>query len=168
MRTKLRSKVTLFFMTCAVILAIPAIALADDISNNLDASVDAVAENMPLTVGGANGTTQLYVVPQNGDGKSGCNLTGSTTLGLSVSSDNTSVATVSPSSVTFGSCGDTKTLTVTPHSAGTANISVSQTSNNTGATFNLAPATFKVTVTNPTPPNTPPQVVVAGVTGGAS
>jgi hypothetical protein len=36
-------------------------ASADDISNNLDASVDAVAEIMPLNVGGANGTTQLFV-----------------------------------------------------------------------------------------------------------
>src|SRR5688572_15356590 len=108
MRTnKLRSKFTLLFMTFALVLAIPAVALADDISNNLDASVDAAAEVMPLTTGGANGTTQLYVTPRNGDGKNGCNLTGSTTLGLSVSSSNTSVATVSPSSATFTSCSDT-------------------------------------------------------------
>jgi hypothetical protein len=32
MRTKLRSKVTLLFMTLGLVLAIPAIALADDIS----------------------------------------------------------------------------------------------------------------------------------------
>ena len=111
--------------------SIVGVAGADDISNNLDASIDAVAEAMPLNVGGANGTTQLYVTPRNGDGKNGCNLTSSTALGLSVSSSNTAVATVSPSSVTFQSCGDTKTLTVTPHNHGSATISVSQTSNNT-------------------------------------
>jgi hypothetical protein len=145
---------------------VTAVAWADDISNSLDPSIDAVAEVMPLTQGGPAGTTTLYVNPTNGDGKNGCNLTGSTTLVLSVSSNNTSVATVSPSSVTFASCGDVKTLTVTPHSQGTATISVSQTSNNTGATFNLAPATFTVNVAPP--PNTPPNVTVSGVTGGAS
>jgi hypothetical protein len=43
---------------------------------------------------------------------------------------------------------------------------VSQTSNNTGATFNLLPARFTVNVAPP--PNTPPTVTVAGVAGGAS
>jgi hypothetical protein len=143
-------------------------ASADDIGNNLDASVDAAAENMPLNVGGATGTTQLFVVPQGGDGKPGCNLTGSTTLVVSVASSDTTVATVSPSSVTFDSCGATATLTVTPVGAGSATISLTQTSNNTGATFNLAPATFIVDVTTPTPTNTAPSVSVAGVTGGAS
>ena len=143
-------------------------ASADDISNRLDTTVDAAAENMPLNVGGATGTTQLYVVPQGDDGKSGCNLTGSTTLTVSVSSSSTSVATVSPSSVTFTSCGATPVLTVTPVGPGTATISLTQTSNTTGGTFNLAPATFTVTVTAPTPSNTAPSVAVAGVTGGAS
>jgi hypothetical protein len=140
--------------------------LFDDISNNIDPSIDAVAEVMPLNVGGPNGSTTLYVTPSNGDGKNGCNLTGSTTLGLSVASSNTSVAAVSPSSVTFTSCSDTKTLTVTPVAQGSATISVSQTSNSTGGSFNLAPATFTVNVAPPA--NTAPSVVVAGVTGGAS
>jgi hypothetical protein len=153
-------------MTCSVLLAIPAIALADDISNNLDASVDAAAETMPLTLGGDNGTTDLYIVERNGDGKNGCNLTGSTTASFSVSSSNTAVATVSPSSVTFGACGETKTLTVTPVGEGTATISLAQTANTTAGTFNLAPATFTVNVTPP--PNTAPTVTVGGVTGGAS
>jgi hypothetical protein len=146
--------------------SVVSVAGADDISNNLDATVDAAAEVMPLTVGGANGTTDLYVTPRNGDGKNGCNLTGSTTLVLSVSSNNTSVATVSPSSVTFTACSDVKSLTVTPVSQGSATISVSQTSNTTGGSFNLAPATFTVNVSPP--PNTAPTVAVAGVTGGAS
>ena len=140
----------------------------DNVSNKLDASVDAVAEVMPLNVGGANGTTTLYIDPTNGDGKQGCNLTGSTTLVLSVASNNTAVATVSPSSLTFGSCGDLKTLTIAPVGQGTATISVSQTSNTTGATFDLAPASFTVSVTAPAPSNTAPSVDVSGVTGGAS
>jgi hypothetical protein len=169
MRTKLRSKISLLFMTCAVLLAIPVVAIADDISNNLDASIDAVAETMPLQVGGANGTTTLYVVPQNDDGKNGCNLTGSTTLVANVTSSNPSVATVSPGSVTFDSCSAQRTLTVTPVAAGSTTISLAQSSNSTSGTFNLAPATFTVNVSPPPPPaNTPPEVAVAGVTGGAS
>jgi hypothetical protein len=147
-------------------VAMAAVAMADDISNSLDGSIDAIAEVMPLNVGGADVTTTLYVQPRNADGKNGCNLTASTTLVVAVASDNTSVATVSPSSVTFTSCGDTPTLTVTPHNQGSATISVSQTSNNTGGTFNFSPATFTVNVAPP--PNTAPTVSITGVTGGAS
>jgi hypothetical protein len=141
-------------------------AMADDISNDLDTSVDATAEIMSLNVGGSNGSTQLYVVPLNGDGKNGCNLTGGTRLDLSVSSSDTGVATVSPSSVTFTSCGDTKTLTVTPVAQGSATVSVTQTANTTGGSFNLAPATFTVNVAPPA--NTAPSVTITGVSGGQS
>jgi hypothetical protein len=155
-------------MSLAVILAmlLTSFALADDISNNLDASIDAVAEAMPLNVGGANGTTQLYVTPRNGDDKNGCNLTGSTTLVVAVSSSNTSVATVSPNTVTFTSCGDTPTLTISPVAQGSATISASLSSNTSGGSFDLAPVTFTVNVAPPA--NTAPTVVVAGVDEGAS
>lgn len=166
MRTTLRSKLTLLFMAFSLMVALPAVALADDISNNLDNSVDAVAETISLNTGGPNGTTQLYVIQRNGDGKNGCNLTGGTELKISLSSNNTSVATVSPSNVTFTSCSDTPTVTVTPHNQGTATISASQVSNTTDGSFNLAPVNFTVNVAPP--PNTPPQVAVQGVNGGAS
>ena len=84
-------------------LALGTVARADNISNSVDNSVDVVTEVMPLQVGGSNGITDLYVDATNGDGKQGCNLTGSSTLVLSVSSSDTAVATVSPSSVTFTS-----------------------------------------------------------------
>jgi hypothetical protein len=147
-------------------LVLGAVARADDISNNLDPTIDAVAEAMPLTLGGAAGTTDLYVQARNSDGKNGCNLTGSTTLTISVSSSNTSVATVSPASITFGSCGAVHTVTVTQLAQGSATISASQVSNNTGGTFDLAPVTFTVNVAPP--PNTAPTISVSGVTGGAS
>ena len=143
------------------------VAFADDIFNNLDGSIDSTAEVLPLNAGGANGTTTLAVAPTN-DIKNGCNLTGSTTLSLNLASSNTAVATVSPSSVTFTSCGDTKTLTITPVGAGTATVSASQVSNNTGGTFNLAPATFTVNVAAAAPSNTAPVLNITGVTAGAS
>lgn len=149
-----------------LMLALPLIVFADDVSNNLDLSVDAVAEVMPLVQGGPNGSTQLYVVPRNGDGKNGCNLTGGSSLVISVNSSNTSAATVSPASITLTSCGDTPTLTIVPVGLGSTTISASQVSNNTGGTFNLAPVTFTVNVAPP--PNTPPSISVTGVTGGVS
>lgn len=151
-----------------LLLAGAGMAQADIIHNNLDVTVDAVAETMPLNAGGAAGTTTLALQTTGGDSKPGCNLTGSTELTLSLVSSNTAAATVSPSSVTFTSCGSTKLVTVTPVAAGTATVSATQTFNDTGGTFDLAPATFTVNVVAPAPANTAPTLTVAGVSTGAS
>jgi hypothetical protein len=162
-------------MSLAVIVAmlLTSLALADQVVNNLDLSVDSAFETMSLNVGGSNGTTTLRIVEQNGDGKNGCNLTGtSSQLTVSVASSNTSVATVSPSSVTFNACGDTRTLTVTPVIQGSADITltfVSVTTSSSGVTsssFDLLPGQFTVNVAPP--PNTAPVVAMTGVTHGAS
>lgn len=137
-------------------------ASADDIGNDLAGT----AGVMTLTSGGDAGSTTLTVVPRNGDGKNGCNLTGASTLVVSVHSSDPAVATASPASLTFESCGDVETVTVTPASPGTANVTIAQRSNTTGASFNLAPAAFTVHVVPP--PNTPPNVTVTGVEHGAS
>jgi HYR domain len=145
-------------------------ALADDISNNLDLSVDPAAEIMSLNVGGVSGTTHLYVVERNSDGKPGCNISGPNdpSLTVAVISSDPSVATVSPSSITFGSCGDSKLVTVTPVKVGSTTVSLTQTSNTTPGSFNLASARFTVNVSAPAPSNTAPQVAVIGVSGGTS
>jgi len=150
----------------SLLLAGGGVAFADDIYNNLDASIDATVEIMPLNAGGANGSTTLAVRTVNDDGKQGCNLTGSTTLTLNLSSNNPAVATVSPSQVVFTSCSDTKALTITPVGAGTVTVSASQAGNTTGGTFNLAPATFSVNVAAPAPLNTAPVLNITGVTNG--
>jgi hypothetical protein len=151
MRTKLRSKISLLFMTCAVLLAIPAIVLADDIANNLDGSIDADVETTSVNTGSTK--TVGYLVQPTKDVENGCNFQGTTEkLVANVTSSDTAVATVSPTQVTFDSCGSTPSVTVTGVSAGTADITLTQASNNTGGEFNFATATFKVTVTNPTPP----------------
>jgi hypothetical protein len=151
-----------------VLVTSAGVSYADTIYNNLDNTIDAVAETMPLNAGGTNGTTQLYVTPANGDGKNGCNFTGSKTLGLDLRSSDPAVATVSPSSVTFTSCSDSKTLTITPLAGGSTTVSATQTSNDTNGTFSLAEVKFTVNVAAPTITNTAPTVSVAGVTGGAS
>ena len=143
-------------------------ATADDVVNNLDASVDTTAEIMPLTVGGASGSTTLRILTTNGDGKNGCNLTGSTVLSVSVTSSNPSRATVSPSTLTFTSCGDEKVLTVTPVAEGSSTVTIATTNNTTGGSFNLAPATFRVDVAAATPTNSAPTVDVTGVASGTA
>jgi hypothetical protein len=162
-------------ISLAVILAmlLTSFALADQVSNNLDLSVDAAFETMSLNVGGSNGSTTLRIIEQNGDGKSGCNLTGpGSQLTVSVASSNTAIATVSPASVTFNACGDTRVLTITPVSQGSADITlsfVSVTTNSgevTSSSFDLLPGRFTVNVAPP--PNTAPVVAVTGVTHGAS
>ena len=119
---------------------------------------------MPLNAGGTSGITQFFVTPRNGDGKNGCNLTGGTALAVSVTSSDTAVATVAPNTLTFASCGDVKTVTVTPLAAGSATISLTQTANTSDGTFNLAPATFTVNVSPPA--NAAPTVTITGVTPG--
>ncbi|GAB5078933.1 hypothetical protein ARTHROSP310_20750 [Arthrobacter sp. AD-310] len=123
---------------------------------------------MALNAGGDNGSTTLAVSATNGDGKNGCNLTGSTTLTLNLSSSNPAVATVSPSTVTFDSCGATKALTISPVGVGSATVTATQASNNTGGTFNLGPATFRVDVAAPAPSNTAPVLNISGVANGGS
>jgi hypothetical protein len=165
-RVRAGGRLNLVIGSIAMALMFAALAYADDVSNTLDATIDANFEVMALNVGGGTGSTSLIVTPRNGDGKNGCNLTGSTMLAVSVASSDTGVATASPASLTFGSCGDVRTITVTPVAAGTASVTVSQTSNNTGGTFSFAPASFTVTVAPP--PNTAPVVQVTGVTHGSS
>ena len=153
-------------LTIALVLALIAatFALADQIANNIDA-VDATFEVLSLNTGGAASTVNLYVVTENGDGKNGCNFTGSTTLQVNVNNSNAAIASVSPASITFGSCGDVKPLTVTPLTAGSTNITLSLVSNTTSGSFDLGTASFTVNVAPPA--NTAPNVSVTGVTAGA-
>ncbi|GAB2766247.1 hypothetical protein GCM10027039_29050 [Terrabacter koreensis] len=138
-------------------------ANADVIFNNIDGTVDAVAEIMALNVGGPAGATTVALAAANDDGKQGCNLTGQTELKLAVNTDNPLVAVVSPSTVTFTSCGFAQKLSVSPLAAGSARITLSEISNDTDGTFDLAPASFTVNVSAPAPANTAPKVSVSGV-----
>lgn len=159
------TRITAAVATVPLMLAgVAGVATADDVSNNLDTTVDAVAEQMPLTLGGSTGSTVLRIIERNNDGKQGCNLTGGTKLVLAIQSADSSVATVSPSSVEFTSCGQTQTLTVTPLKVGTSKVTATQTLNTTAGSFNLAPAEFDVQVS--LPPNTAPSIEVNGVTHG--
>jgi hypothetical protein len=167
-RPHLARRFAALLATTALVLTGAAVATADDVYNDLDLTIDATAELMQLVAGGAVGTTTLKVQPRNNDGETGCNFGGPGVqeLVVGVTSSDTSVATVSPTQLTFTSCDSTPLLTVTGLAPGTSTVTLSLISNTTGSgSFNLAPATFTVNVTSS---NTPPSVAVTGVAHGAS
>lgn len=152
----------------SLLLASAGVAYADAISNDLDAVADTAAEVMPLTLGGSDGTTTLYVVKVKADGSNGCNITGKDeAISLSLASSNTGVATISPATAIFDSCGDVQLISVTPRGVGTATVSATQTSNTTGEVFDLTPVNFTVNVSRPPSSNTAPGISITGVVGGA-
>jgi hypothetical protein len=124
MRSTLRRSLRRALVT-GLLVALPlatftSLALADDIYNSLDNSIDATVEVMSLTVGGSPGSTTYKVQLQDKaiDGENNCNFNGSSeALTVSVASSNAAAATVSPSSITFRSCDDVPTVTVTPVAA---------------------------------------------------
>jgi hypothetical protein len=180
MRTMLRSKVTLLFMMLGMLLAVPAVALADQLANALDDSLDGTFETMALETGGKTQDTLIYVVPVDGDGGSGqCNFDQpGDKATVTVSSSATSVATAKwkdngSASIDFTGCGteNGKTLTVTSGSDA-SETSPTDSINPADITFTTVNAfgrgnlqtnfaQFRVRTSAPT--NTPPSVSVTGV-----
>lgn len=156
-----KKRLTLSIITTLIVsLAAAALALGDDLANDIDLTVDATRENVNLTAGGAQGTVGLYVVERNGDGKNGCNLQSVVpSVTFSVTSSDTSVATVSPSSITITNCAAEPSVTVTPVGEGSADISFAVTSNSSAGSWSVSPANFSVNV-GPAPPSdaTPPSL----------
>src|SRR5215217_8527217 len=147
MRTWLRSKVMLLFITCAVVLAIPAIALADNVQNDVVAG-----GNDTTTVG--TPTTVKYEIQQTGSGGlGGCDATTASPVTVNINAP--AGVTASPSSLSFSSCGTQKAVAFSSNTVGDYSITVS-TVDNVGD-YNVNPAKFTLHVTNPPPPtNDPP------------
>jgi hypothetical protein len=97
---------------------------------------------MPLNAGGANGTTTLSVLARQRRRKNGCNLTWRhdsspfASLRATRGRDGQPVVAPSPSGRARH-----QVVTVTPVAVGATTISLSQTSNSTEGTFDVAPAT---------------------------
>src|SRR5215211_1890984 len=122
MRTYLRGKTTLLFMTCAVLLAIPAIALADNFQNTLAASETGM--RTITTDGTTAGSTSVgyRVIGTGGDsgpsgpGTGNCNASDGTPLGVTFSVAN---VTASPSSLSFTTCGTSQNVAFSSTKPGT-------------------------------------------------
>jgi hypothetical protein len=154
--------------TLAVISAMlsTSLALADQMINKIDGTIDAEYEVLSMNTGGPDAYVNLYFVPQDGDGRDGCNFHGATQLAVHVTSSNTSVATINQAFIDYGiNCNYVTSVKIHAVSTGIAYITLQQTYNDTGGTFDLTTADFTVNVVPP--PNTPPGVSVTGVTGGA-
>ncbi len=123
MRTRLRSRVSLLFMTFALMLALPAMALADLVTvsdaDTLQASGDTTKQ------AGQNGSARFHLLPENkqeDDPVGGCNATTSDKVKVAVNStakgkDGNVLATspvtfASPGSVDLEGCDDPKTTTI--------------------------------------------------------
>jgi hypothetical protein len=153
MRTWLRGKMTLLFIVCAALIAIPAIALADNVKNDVVAG-----GNDTTTVG--TPTTVKYEIQQTGSGMlGGCDATVASPVTVNINAP--AGVTASPSSLSFSSCGTQKAVAFSSNTAGDYDITVS-TVDNVGD-YNVTPAKFTLHVTNPPPPaNDPPTLSLPG------
>lgn len=150
------------------------LAIADDIANNLDGTVEATLEVLNLTSGGSTAPVGYVLSPTTGgsDPDNGCNLDGAgQDVTFNVVTSNALVASVSPTSISFTGpgCGDVPVITVTPVGAGSATITLTETTNTTGGTFSTSPASFTVNVSAPadvTAPVITPMVTPAANANG--
>ena len=133
----------------ALVLALPMLVFADEIVNDLDTSVDGALETMSLSFEGQATTIRVRVT--NDDGRNGCNFggRGNPSLVIEPISDDTAVATVAPSSLTFDSCGEHQQLQITAVGEGSTRITFQQLSNTTQGSFNLETGAFTVNVSRP-------------------
>src|SRR5215210_3581365 len=104
MRTKLRSKFPLLFVTLALMIAVPAIAaFADSLTDDLQT---AAQTQQSITQNDETGVTVKYWVADTG--QAGCDVSASSPATFSFAlgnSDPSGGVTPSPSTLTFTQCG---------------------------------------------------------------
>jgi hypothetical protein len=169
MRTRLRSKTTLLFMTCAVILALPAMALADTLQINNTLVVGSNVSKDP----GQSGTGKVWLDPSDNstDPQNGCNATDPAPVTVTFTSSDTSKI-ANPEPITLTECGPNKaqdfSYNVAPSAtAGTVQIK-GAVSGGRGGTYNTND-TLTVTINAPAKQNTSiSNVSGSGTYGGTS
>jgi hypothetical protein len=154
MRTKLRGKVTLLFMTLGLLLAVPAVALADNIQDNIQDNVNSALQ---LTAGDANSdkTAEIMVVGNNAqqDPDAGCNFdtaTESLTISFTTPSGVTATAldgaTANAGEMKFTACGVNQTVKLSASSSATPGdytVTANIVNNNTGTRRVLSRTRFR-------------------------
>jgi hypothetical protein len=163
-------KISAFILAVAVSGILPiGVAIADQVSNNLDNTVDATLEVATITAGGSV-SVGFYVQVSKNDPKGdvdGCNATGNNPATLTFINLPSGV-TVSPSSVTFTGCGTSNVQYVSFSSSipGTYTIdsdNFSMSGGKTGSLWNLDPAAFTLQVNTPAPSDDTPPVITPTV-----
>src|SRR5215208_3181172 len=127
MRTKLRSKLPLLFVVCALLIAVPVVAaFADDIVNDV-----VVSSNSKTITKGKTTTVNYWIEQQGGDGQTGgaCNGSDGSPLTITVPPSVPAGVTVSggsptPNQLQFSACGpaNAKSLTFTSNTVGSYSI----------------------------------------------
>jgi hypothetical protein len=147
MRTKLRGKVTLLFLILGLLLAIPAVALADVIVNDIDSAGD-------NTITAGNSTTIGYKINAQGpnptpqDPQGGCNASDGSPLKLTLSVPSGVTASGTDlgagNVLTFTSCGTFKNVAFTSNTSGNYAINTSYSDTGTGSYTNNSSFTLIV------------------------
>jgi hypothetical protein len=133
-------------------------AAADTVSNSLDASVDISLETLRIKPGDT-AQVNFTVNATNGDGRTGCNfgaftLSPPARLTVAIGALPGGIASFSPSSLTFTSCGVSQAVTVTGGATeGTALAAAVPTFSNTLTIFDTTPSAFTV-INDATDPST--------------
>lgn len=177
LRTKLRGKITLLFMTFGLLLAVPAVALADNIQDNI---ADNVASPLQLTAGDANSdkTAEIKVIGNNSmqDPDAGCNFdaaTESLTIKFNTPTGVTATAldgaTANAGEMKFTVCGVDQTVKLSASSsavAGNYTVTADVVTNATGGGTFVNQVSIPITV-SPPPDSTAPTVTASAVKGDA-
>jgi HYR domain len=176
MRTKLRSKVTLLFMVLGMLLAIPAVAYADNVVDDV-----VVGGNDTIQAGGST-SINYKILNQNrnqGDTINQCNAADGTRAVVNLTVP--AVVTASSTSLQFSGCDTPQAVQFSSSKVGNYNITASVTDPG-GGVYNTSDANFTLVVNDACPngdtsgnlqdgkctANTPPVVSVSGVTNGDS
>ena len=166
MRTTLRSRLSLLFMMCAMMLAIPAVAYADYVVDDVVAG-----GNDTITAGGST-TINYRILNQNtkaGDLQNSCNVSDGTkaTVTLNVPAD----VTASKTSLTFSACDTPQAVQFSSSKAGDHSITASVSDSGVG-TYDTSGASFTLhvnaaPVTNTKPALTLPANITEEATGAS-
>lgn len=162
MTTKLNQISTFFLGVLMSGILLLGVALADDVVNNLDTTIDSIPETTTTTVG-APITVGYYINATTGSGDvAGCNVDSSNPATLTITPPpGVTVNDSSSASLAFTNCEEVKYVTYKSNIPDTYNINASNYSisgGKPGSKWNVTTAAFKLIVLAPSD-NTPPVIV---------
>jgi Bacterial Ig-like domain/HYR domain len=164
MRTFLRSKVTLLFMALGLLLALPAIALADIVQNNV---VEIEGAKTKYVKPGVS-TSVSYFIQVEGtgvDGQAGCNAADGSAATVTLNVPANVTTNDADNKLTFSQCnaGNSQSVNFSSNTEGTYNITASVSDSGTGSYTNSANWTLVVDGTAPEVDSTDPANGATGV-----
>ncbi len=163
-------KLTAGLVAVVVSLVMPlSMALADEVVNNLDVSIDAAPESATITSGGSI-NVGYFINPTNGpahgEGVNGCNVDASHSATLTITPPaNVTVNGGSSAQLTYTTCNTTQSVSFSSSTPATYNLNgggaYSMSGGLTGSSWIVNTASFHLVVL---PPNAPPDVTPPVIT----